>query len=245
MSGTPGEASMVATLVCIDSHGTAIQVELFSPVGAPNGAAVILAYGSDGMTEPWAATIREYATELAGRGFTALIPDYFGKTGSAPGLHIFSEIPANLHRWQQAARDTVAYAKTLPCISASRVGLLGFSLGGHLCLRLRGETMALVEYFAPELPELGGISSVKAPAPHIQIHHGLADLLVPYSNAGNISAALKLEGTAPEVFAYEGAGHGFLGTDPNNATARRSSKDRTLAFFENTLYERQQPSGRN
>jgi dienelactone hydrolase len=112
---------------------------------------------------------------------------------------------------------------------------LGFSLGGHLCLRLRGETTALVEYFAPELPELGGIGSVKTPAQHIQIHHGLADLLVPYSNTDAITASLEHESTIREVFSYEGAGHGFAGADPNNATARRSSKDRTLAFFENNL----------
>src|SRR6266704_5751897 len=215
---------MIAALVRIESHGTAIQTEIFTPT-APNGGAVVVAYGSDGLTEPWAAMIREYATELAGMGFTALIPDYLGKTGSTPGVHIFSEIPANLNRWQEAVSDAVAYAKTLPGISASRVGLLGFSLGGHICLRLRGETTALVVYFAPELPKLGGIGFVKTSAPNVQIHHGLADLLVPYFNAENINATLKLEGTAPEVFSYEGAGHGFVGADPNNATARRSSKD--------------------
>src|SRR6266567_1254617 len=226
---------MVATLVRINSHGTSVQAELFSPAGASNGGAVIVAYGADGLTEPWATMIREYASELAVKCFNALIPDYFEKTGSTPGVHIFSEIPANLHRWQEAASDVVSYAKTLPGISASRIGLLGFSLGGHLCLRLRGETTALVEYFAPELPELGGMGFVKTPAPHVQIHHGLADLLVPYSNAEAINASLKLEATAPEVFSYEGAGHGFAGADPNNATARRSSKDRTLACFEKTI----------
>jgi dienelactone hydrolase len=226
--------SRMATLIRIDSHGTAIQAEMFTPT-VPNGGTVIVAHGSDGMTEPWAAMIREYATELAGKGFTALIPEYFGKTGTIPGSHVFSEIPTRLHHWQEATSDTVVFAKTLHGISASRVGLLGFSLGGHLCLRLREETTALVEYFAPELPELGGIGSAKTPAPHVQLHHGLADLLVPYSNAEAIAATLKEESTASEIFSYEGAGHGFAGADPNNATARRSSKDRTLAFFEKYL----------
>ena len=71
--------------------------------------------------------------------------------------------------------------------------------------------------------------------PHVEIHHGLADLLVPFSETESIAATLKNEGAAPEVFSYEGAGHGFAGADPTNATARRSAKFRTLAFFEKRL----------
>jgi dienelactone hydrolase len=215
--------------VSIDSHGTAILAELSTPTGAPNGGTVIVVHGSDGLTDPWAAMIRDYAADLAAMGFTVVIPCYFGKTGTTPGLHVFGEMPANLHLWTEAVNDTVAYSRTLAGITVPRVGMLGFSLGGHICLRLRESAQALVEFFAPELPQLGGIGSAKAASPHIQIHHGLA--LVPFSNAEAIADRLKLEGTVSEVFSYEGAGHGFAGADPNNATARRSSKDRTLSFL--------------
>jgi dienelactone hydrolase len=50
-----------------------------------------------------------------------------------------------------------------------------------------------------------------------------------------IEATSKLEGTTVESYAYDGAGHGSTGADPNDAAARRSSKDRTLAFFERYL----------
>jgi dienelactone hydrolase len=229
---------MIISTVSIDSHGTAIQTELFRPA-ASNGAAIIIVHGSDGMTEPWAAGIREYATDLAAKGFTGIIPNYFEKTRTPPGLNIFSQPPAeciaNLHSWEEAVSDTVAHAKTLPGMSVPRIGLLGFSLGGHICLRLRGLAHALVELFAPELRDFGGLGPVGAASPHIQIHHGLADLLVPFSNAQAIFDALKDEGADPELYSYEGASHGFAGADPNNATARRSSKDRTLAFFEKHL----------
>jgi dienelactone hydrolase len=221
--------------ISVNSHGTPIQTDLFSPAGTPNGAAVIVVHGSDGMAEPWAAMIRDYATELAANGFNALIPSYFGKTGTTAGLNVLMEIPANLLSWVEAVSDTLANAETLPGITASRVGLLGFSLGGHICLRLRGSVNVLVEYFAPKLDGLGGQRPVGSSAPDVQIHHGLADLVVPYADAQAIQAALELEGTKPEIFPYEGASHGFAGADPNNATARRSSKDRTLAFFEKHL----------
>ena len=221
--------------ISIDSHATAIQTELFSPVGAANGGVVIIAHGSDGMTEPWAAMIREYASSLAAKGFAALIPNYFEKTGTSPGLHVFSASSADLSSWVEAIGDAIAFARTLPGVPISRVGLLGFSLGGHICLRLRSSAHALVEFFAPELPQLGGIGASKAAPRRVQIHHGLADRLVPFSEAEAIVRTLKHEGADPEIFSYDGAGHGFAGADPNNATARRSSKERTLTFFARAL----------
>jgi dienelactone hydrolase len=221
----------MSSQISVNSHGKPIQTELFSPAGAINGAAVVVVHGSDGMAEPWAAMIRDYASELAANGFSALIPSYFEKTGTTAGLSVFSEIATNLLSWVETVSDTLAQAETLPGISAARVGLLGFSLGGHISVRLRGSVNVLVEYFAPKLNDLGGRLPAGSSAPNVQIHHGLADLIVPFSDAQAIEAALKLEGTTPEVFSYEGASHGFAGADPNNATARRSSKDRTLAFF--------------
>ena len=222
-------------MIGIDSHGTPIQVEFFAPASASNGGAIIVAHGSDGMNEPWAGMIHEYATELAGKGFTVLIPHYLEKTVTTPGPQVFSEMRKNLPSWEEAVNDTIAHTKTMPGISPSQVGLLGFSLGGHLCLRLRASAQAVVEFFAPELVELGGIGSAGGKTPRVQIHHGLADLLVPFSDTEDIVVALKREGTAAEVFSYEGAGHGFAGTDPNNSTARSSSKARTLDFFQKYL----------
>lgn len=71
-----------------------------------------------------------------------------------------------------------------------------------------------------------------------QVHHGLADQLVPFVSAENIHGKLKREGTASELFRYEGAGHGFVGPDEDNTTARRSalgSRERTLTFIQGNL----------
>jgi dienelactone hydrolase len=223
----------MSNLISIDSHGTAIQTELFRPAGASNRGAIVVAHGSDGMTGLWAGQIREYATELAAEGFTALIPNYFTKTATVPGPQVFSEMQAHLPAWQEAVSDTLTWSATLPGIN--RLGLLGFSLGGHISLRLRGSVKALVEFFAPDLRELGGVGPAGTSAPHVQIHHGLADSLVPFSDAEAIAATLKHEGVVPELFSYQGAGHGFAGADPNNVKARSSSKDRTLAFFSKRL----------
>lgn len=222
----------MSDLIDVDSHGVSIRTEVFHPCTATDGSAIVLVHGSDGMNTPWADLIRDFAADLANTSFSVFLPRYFAKTGTVPGNTVFAQIPAYLDLWVEAVGDTVAYVKAQPGIDAERVGLLGFSLGGHICLRLRGETLALVEFFAPELGGLGPPPSATA---EIEIHHGLADLLVPFSNAEAIAGTLKNERASPRVFAYEGAGHGFAGADAHNATALRSSKYRTLSFFEKRL----------
>ena len=61
------------------SGGKTIACEVHKPTSA-NGGVVIIAYGSDGMINndhgKWATMLREYADDLAAKGFTAIIPDY-------------------------------------------------------------------------------------------------------------------------------------------------------------------------
>jgi len=101
--------------------------------------------------------------------------------------------------------------KTLAGVDTNRVGLLGFSLGGHLCLQVRSTSKVLVEFFAPLLD---GIGTGGGPGLRAQIHHGTGDSLVPFeSNATPIEQELSKGGASTEVNDYRGAGHGFVGTD--------------------------------
>lgn len=219
----------------IDSGGTPVRTEVYEPAGGARGAAVVIVHGSDGMRTPWAETIREFASGLADRGIAAYIPSYFDKTGTVPGSSVLAQNPKMVDRWVEAVSDVLANVKTRPGVAPDRVGLLGFSLGGHIGLRLRHSTSALVEFFAPELLMLGGIGSSQASALQAQIHHGSADEFVRYAESESIAAKLQKDGAAVTVFRYDEAGHGFAGADANNATARRSSKTRTMAFFEQAL----------
>jgi dienelactone hydrolase len=219
-----------------------IACEVFGPDSSASGGAIVIAYGSDGMIDnlhgQWATMLREYATSLAEKGFISVIPDYFLRTGTAAGSidyqHGGGQIVA-MHRndWAAALNDAVTHVKTLAGVDTNRVGLLGFSLGGHLCLRVRSTAKVLVEFFAPLLDGIGtgGGSGLRA-----QIHHGTGDSLVPFeSNATPIEKELRNGGAATEVNDYRGAGHGFVGTDAANTSARSQSKARTIAFFESNL----------
>jgi dienelactone hydrolase len=126
--------------------------------------------------------------------------------------------------------DTVKYARALSKVDPSRIGMLGFSLGGYLCLRTRAAAnpKALVEYFAPVFDGIGAKGSV----PHVQIHHGTLDEFpTAFTNAGQIEGILKLEGSDVTVFPYKDAKHGFAGKDLANTSAAALSKTRTVTFF--------------
>lgn len=213
-----------------------IPAELFDATGTPNGGVVVIAYGSDGMTDdlngPWATMIREYADELSRKGFATIIPYYFAKTGTEPGISALEQIPIHVDAWQATVGDAITHAKTLPGVVASRIGLLGFSLGGHICLRLRAQTRVLVAFFAPVLQGLG---SAVLTTLHAQVHHGLADNTVPSADAKRIDGLLKGEGATSELFLYDAAGHGFAGNDAKNSTARRESKERAISFVARNL----------
>jgi dienelactone hydrolase len=227
------EVEMVTTITVV-SHGKSMTAELYTPTGTPVNGLIVIAYGSDGLTDnlsgPWATMIKGYAVSLAEKGFTALIPDYLKITNTKPGPGVFAMIPQSRNDWQRAISDAIGHAMTLSKIDPGRVGLLGFSLGGHLCLRLRAKAKVLVEFFAPVLDGIGSPGTLT----HAQIHHGKADHVpgTAFPNAGIIADTLKHEGTSTELFPYPGAGHGFIGGDKDNTSARDLSKVRTLSFFQ-------------
>lgn len=223
--------------ITIPSGSGSMTAELYTPAGTTAHGVIIIAYGSDGLTDhlngPWATMIRGYADALAEKGFAAVIPYYLAITKTDPGPTVFPQILHHRDDWQGAISDAIDHAKTLSTVDATRVGLLGFSLGGHLCLRMRAKVKVLVEFFAPVLDGIGPRGTLT----HAQIHHGKADSLpgTGFPNAVTIADTLKGEGTSTELYPYPGAGHGFIGDDPDNRGARDLSKVRTLSFFESHL----------
>ncbi|HSI61077.1 MAG TPA: dienelactone hydrolase family protein [Ideonella sp.] len=223
--------------ITFTSRGKPVAAEMAGPAGTPARGLVVIAYGSDGLTDnlsgPWASMIRGHAEALAAKGFSVLVPDFLAATGTAPGPGVFERIAGCRDAWQAAISDAIDHGVALSKVDPGAVGLLGFSLGGHLALRLRGKAKALVEFFAPVLDGIGGPGPAGHPA-QVQIHHGKADALpgTGFANAEAIEQTLRSEGVATELLAYPGAGHGFIGSDLSNQSARDLSKARMLAFFE-------------
>jgi dienelactone hydrolase len=211
--------------------------------------AVVIAYGSDGMTPKWEPEISRHAKSLAENGILALVPDYLAKKPSiehGESSSVFLQVIQRHAEWEQVLRDAVLATKTLRNIDSNRVGLLGFSLGGFLTLRLRDTASAWVGYFSPfrfpsnldlgnESP-LMGLGASTNPACKMHIHHGENDGLVPRQlNADSIKETLEDEGNAVTYSYFAGANHGFQGADTSNTTARNKSFEQTVKFFSANL----------
>jgi len=72
----------MADTIKITSRGQSMTAEVYTPAGEMTSSFVVIAYGSDGLTNdlngPWVTMIREYADALVENGFTTIIPDYTG-----------------------------------------------------------------------------------------------------------------------------------------------------------------------
>lgn len=223
------------------SGGVQISTDVYEPPGVAKGAAIIMAYGSDGLVDNkngnWETTIRDHADDLAHHGFHALVPNYFLRTGTLPNSIDYQrggalEVVKHKREWQDTLADAVRFAKTLPGVDGTRIGLLGYSLGAHLSLCLREQAKAIAAFFPPWLDGIGPVTTSHIP---VHIHYGDQDFLKFELNTGPIEQELLKNGAVVKRHCYPGANHGFTGNDPANVSARRQSKAEVIALFEATL----------
>jgi len=228
------------------SQGREIPVEIFVGAGTGPRPAVVVVYGTRGMNAPFGDSIRGFAKKLAASGFTAFIPDYFkctgtpASSGSEGDLLVMTAVQSSRDQWVETIRDGLAYAAARADVRADRLGLLGFSLGGHVTLRAAKQASgnavkAAVSFFAPiAMAPFGGIGGDIDKLPPLQIHHGENDgppVAPAESRAleGLLVAAGKQKGRDYEIFFYPAQGHGFTGQ------AAVTSEKRTVDFFATKL----------
>lgn len=179
--------------------------------------------------------------------------------GSAGRGHLFEE-PIHFRLGAQELsdqRDGVAYLKTLPCVDASRIGIWGWSYGGHMTLHAMFEASADFKagfaggpvtdwrYYDSiyterylGLPQQNKISYEESSpvknAAHLKgkllIAHGTGDDNVHFANTLAVINDLIEAGQYVEVLAFPGRGHGV--SDP---PARRVLMQRVTQFFLDNL----------
>jgi dienelactone hydrolase len=154
----------------------------------------------------------------------------------------------NLPAWKTACGSALSFMAADPRIGAAHLGLLGFSLGGHIALSLAMGRPAgmnlkgLVDFFGPtvQLPLSGDWSAL----PTVLIHHGTLDPL-SIANSEHVVTELAAQGRkiVPEIFGtpptgpqtddrfikYPGEGHGFKGA------ALVGSREKTVEFLTKKL----------
>jgi len=208
------------------SGGKDIRLDCFLPENNGRRFPAILAlYGFGGGH----ATMSEPARQLAAQGFAVYVLHYFDRTG------LVEPEKAALVRyfpvWMKTLWDAVSFVERQPQVDATRVGLIGFSLGGYLAVCnavIDPRIQAVVEFFGGMPKEMKLFMRRLCP---MLILHGEADPIIPVAEAYHLKEVLERKGIPCEMQIYPGAGHGFDGEEWSDA------KLRSLAFMRRYLGE--------
>ena len=204
--------------------GRRVTVDVFAPTDAGPHPAVVALHGSGGIREGWA---EQPASLLASRGFAVFVLHYFERTGT--GWADEATIRREFETWMKTISDAITWAGNHAGVDASRVALLGFSLGAYLALSVAAvdpRVKAVVEYFGGLPEELAEHAHKIAPT---LILHGERDYTVPVTEAHKLKQMFEQTGTEFEIKLYPNAGHAFSGIDLLDAGQR------TVSFLERKL----------
>jgi dipeptidyl-peptidase-4 len=193
---------------------------------------------------------------MAQRGYIVFALDNRGSTGRG---HAF-ETPVHFRLGAQELsdqRDGVAYLKTLPYVEASRIGIWGWSYGGHMTLHAMFEAgddfkvgfaggpvtdwryydsiyteryMGLPQKNKMSYEESSPVKNAGHLKGKLLIAHGTGDDNVHFANTLAVMNDLIDAGKYVEVLAFPGRGHGV--SDP---PARRVLMQRVTQFFLDNL----------
>lgn len=192
------------TPLVYQSGGKPIRLDACLPelthAGLPG---VIALHGAGGGV----SGMERYAALLAAQGFAVYILHYFDRTGTTSADK--PTIMRNFPLWMKTLWDAISFVETQPQVDASRIALLGFSLGAYLSLAnsaIDPRVKAVVEFFGGMPKEMNLFMRRLCP---VLILHGEDDATIPVEEAYNLKKLLEKKGIPYEIKIYPGAGHGF------------------------------------
>jgi carboxymethylenebutenolidase len=204
------------------------------PAGAKPAPAIIVVHEWWGLN----SQIREVARRLSSQGYLAIVPDlYHGKVASDPmRAH---ELMRGLDRSEALGtlEAAAAWVRAQPRAAKSRVGAIGFCMGGglaqDLALQDAGVAAVVMFYGGPE-SDPAKLARLKGA---LQAHFGEQDDGIPIKRVDEFRAALQKAGKSADIYVYPGAGHAFMheGLPSFRPDAARQAWARTLAFFQKHL----------
>ncbi len=209
-----------------ESGSKPIRLDAYLPESTGKHPTVLALYGSGGGVEG----MGEPASMLAAQGFAVFVLHYFDRTGTAQA-NDKATIVRNFPAWGKTVWDAISHLEKHPQVDASRIGLLGFSLGAYLALSVASvdsRVKAVVEFFGGFPKEMKFFMRRLCP---VLILHGEADATVPVQEAYDLQALLERKGMPCEMKIYPSAGHGF------DSNVWRDAGMRSLHFLQKFLAE--------
>jgi dipeptidyl-peptidase-4 len=247
----------------IKSHdGVSLNCSMIKPPNFDPGKkypVLVYTYGgphAQVVVNQWGGSNYLWHNVMAQKGYIIFSLDNRGSAGRG---HVFEE-PVHFHLGSQELadqRDGVSWLQQQPFVDGSRIGIWGWSYGGHMTLHamfnapgvfkagFAGGPVTNWRYYdtiyterylglVPQQEESYKESSPVTNAGKLQgklmIAHGTGDDNVHYSNTLAVINALIDAGKYAQVMAFPGRGHGV--SDP---PARRVLMSRVMQFFLDSL----------
>jgi carboxymethylenebutenolidase len=183
-------------------------------------------------------SIRDVVRRLALAGFWAIAPDLYGRFGAPNGdgatdSSIFRPYRQRLERTQYTGdiRAAAMWLKDeIPQTKAgTKVGIIGFCMGGHIVLQ---QTIDNADVFDAAAPFYGAVDAIDPALVRVPVcgSYGARDASIPADRVRAFFSALKVPN---QLKIYDESGHAFFDDQRPSyvASAADDAWTRTLAFF--------------
>ncbi len=207
---------------------------LAKPKEAERHPAVIVIHEIWGLVDH----IKDVASRFAREGYVALAIDLFEQ-------QTVSKLEEGRELRQKFTEEKILgdlsggfnYLKTLSCVNQSRIGSMGFCMGGGLSLLLacrNRELAASVVFYGRNPSPIDLVKNVQCP---ILGNYAGADMAITESDINLLKQTLTKYGKEFDIKVYPGAPHAFFNDtrESYRVDAAKDAWERTLGFFEKTL----------
>jgi carboxymethylenebutenolidase len=221
--------------VKLKSDGVEVPAYAAWPVGAVRGTPSVVV-----IMHVWGVdtSIREAVRRLAKDGCAAIAPDLYARSDAPSGdgatdSSVFRPYAQRLERSQVGADVTAATLWLGGRFPATKVGIIGFCMGGRIVLN---EIVDDGARFAAAAAFYGSVEGTDPNAIHVPLcgSYGARDTGIPAESVRAFAAALKV----PNDFRiYDNAGHAFCDNHRASyvASAAEDAWTRTIAFLRKYL----------
>lgn len=211
-----GAQKMKTETVSYKSGDETVSGYLALPEGGGKHAAIIVIHEFWGLND-W---VKEQARKYASEGYVALAVDlYRGQVATTPDdAHILMRgLPDD--RGMRDLEAAFAYLASRPDVEASKIGAIGWCMGGSWSIKLAEDQPKLAAFVVNygALPtDPGIIAKIRAP---MLGNFGAEDRGITPESVRAFEVAMKAAGKSTDIKIYDGAGHAFQ--NPNNKAGYR------------------------
>lgn len=219
----------------VSFRGKACDLRAYAaePAGSDARPAVIVVQEWWGLNDH----IKDVARRFAREGYAAIAPDLYSRQGHkvASDPNQAAQLMSRLAKEDgvEDLKTTVEWLRGQPRTKSSKIGVIGFCMGGSyaLLLPIESREISAAAPFYGEIPSDDRLRHLNCP---VFYAYGENDGWIQRKDVDRLRAALKKFDKKGEVKVYTGCSHGFFNdtrADVYRASESKDAWERTLKLF--------------